>query len=90
MGLAVNVHPRPAVADDVDVSGMDVLVLLNEVCAEDGAEQLGGVNGVLFGGNVNGVLDGVGCDNDTVVGLGVTVKSSVVSQTFKGLGIDRR
>lgn len=70
--LAVNVHPGPAVADNVDVSGMDVVVLLNEVCAQDGAEQLGRSNGVLLGGDVNGVLNGVGCDNDAVVGLGVT------------------
>jgi hypothetical protein len=72
--LAINVHAHPAVGNNVDVSGVDVTVLLDEVVAEDGAEQLRGSNGLLLSGNVDGVLDGVGSDDDTVVGLGIAVK----------------
>lgn len=75
VGLAVDLHAHPAVGDDVDVGGVDVGVLLDEVCAEDGAEQLGGSDGLLLGGDVDGVLDGVGGDDDAVVGLGVAVQS---------------
>lgn len=71
VGLAVDVHAHPAVGDDADVGGVDVGVLLDEVCAEDGAEQLGGSHGLLLGGDVDGVLDGVGGDDNAVVGLGV-------------------
>lgn len=38
MRLAVDIHAHPPVGDDVDVRGVDVAVLLNEVGAEDGAE----------------------------------------------------
>lgn len=55
--LAVDVHAHPAVGDDVDVRGVDVAVLLDEVGAEDGAEELWRVDGGLLGRDVNGVLD---------------------------------
>lgn len=71
--LAINVHAHPAVGNNVDVSGVDVTVLLDEVRAEDGAEQLRGSNGLLLGGDVDSVLDGVGSDDNTVVGLSVAV-----------------
>lgn len=73
VGLAVDVHAHPAVGDDVDVGGVDVRVLLDEVCAEDGAEHLGGGDGLLLSSDVDGVLNGVGGDDDAVVGLGVAV-----------------
>lgn len=71
--LAINVHAHPAVGNNVNVGGVDVAVLLDEVVSEDGAEQLGGSNGLLLGGDVDSVLDGVGGHNDAVVGLGVAV-----------------
>lgn len=57
VGLAVNVHARPAVGDDVGVRGVDVLVFLDEVGAQDGAEELGGSDRVLLGEDVDCVLD---------------------------------
>lgn len=73
VGLAVNVHARPAVGDDVGVRGMDVLVFLDEVGAQDGAEELGGSDGVLLGEDVDGILNRVGSNNYAIVGLGVAV-----------------
>jgi hypothetical protein len=64
------------VGDDVSVCGVDVLVFLDEVGAQDGAEELGGSDRVLLGEDVDGVLDRVGSDNDAVVGLGVAVVDS--------------
>lgn len=72
--LAVDVHALPAVGDDVDVCGVDVVVLLDEMCAEDGAEQFGGCDGVLAGCDVDGVLDRVGCDDHAVIGLSVAAE----------------
>lgn len=71
--LAVDGHTGPAVGDDVDMGGVDVVVLGDEVASKNGAEELGGSDGILLGGDVDGVLDGVGCDNDAVVGLGVAI-----------------
>lgn len=88
VGLAVDVHAHPAVSDDVDVGGVDVRVLLDEVGAEDGAEQLGGSHRVLLGSDVDGVLDGVGGDDDAVVGLGVAIcmRSRRVSDSVASCG----
>ena len=71
VGLAVDDHARPAVDGDVDVGGRDVGVFVEEVLAQDAGVQLGRVDGVLLGLDVDGVLDGVGSDNHAVVGLGV-------------------
>ena len=73
VGLAVNIHARPAVSDNLDMRRVNVVVASNEVVANDRPEQLGGSHWVLLGEDVDGVLDGVGCDNDAVVGLGVAV-----------------
>jgi hypothetical protein len=59
------------VLDDLDVGGMDVRVLVDEMIAEDCGELLGWVNGVLLCENVGGLLLGVGRDDDGVVGFGV-------------------
>jgi hypothetical protein len=45
------------VGDDVGVRGVDVLVFLDEVGAQDGAEELGGSDRVLLGEDVDCVLD---------------------------------
>lgn len=71
--LAVDGQPGPAVRDDVDVRDVDVPVLGDEVGAQDGAEELRRRDGVLLGQDVDGVLDGVGGDDDAVVGFGVAV-----------------
>lgn len=66
--LAIDGHAGPAVLDDFDVRGVDVGVGLEEVGAEDGGEELRGVDGVLLRLDVGGVFDGVGGDDDAVVG----------------------
>ena len=71
--LAVDGHAVPAVGDDVGMGGVDVRVCLDEVGGEDGAEELGGCDGVLFGEDVDGVFDGVCGDDDAVVCFGVPV-----------------
>lgn len=69
MGFSADLHARPAVRDDLYVCGVDVAVGVDEVGAEDGGEELRGVDGVLLGGDEDGVLDGVGGDDDAVVAL---------------------
>jgi hypothetical protein len=59
--------------DDLDMRGVDVGVGLDEVLADNGSELLGGVDGVLLGKDVRGLLLGVGSDNDRVVCFGVAV-----------------
>jgi hypothetical protein len=59
------------VLDDFDVTGMDMGVGLDEVVADEGSELLGGIDRVLLGENVGGLLLGVGSNNDRVVRLGV-------------------
>lgn len=70
--LAINVHARPAVLDDLDVRGMDVRVLVHKVVCEDGGELLGWVDGVLFGEDVGGLLLGVGGYDDRIISFGIT------------------
>jgi hypothetical protein len=72
--LSVDVHARPAVLDDFNVGGVDVRVCVYEVVADDGGELFGRVDGVLLCEDVGGLLLGVGCDDDGVVGLGVAGK----------------
>ena len=71
MWLSVDIHSRPSVSDDLDVCSMDVLVSLDEVSSEDGGIEFGRSDWGLFGFDVDGVLDGVGGDDDAVVGSGV-------------------
>lgn len=59
--------------DDVDMSGVDVAVFLDEVRPNNGSEDFGGCDGVLFGEDEDCVLDGVCGDDDAVVGLGVSI-----------------
>lgn len=76
VGLAIDVHAHPTVGDDVDVGSVDMGVLLNEVSAKDRAEQLGRVDRLLLGGNVDSILDRISSDDNAVVGLGVAVRRS--------------
>lgn len=71
VGLSVNVDAGPTVDDDLDVGNVDVGVLVEEVLAEVGDIELWGVHGVLLGLDVDGVLDGVGGNDNAVVSLGV-------------------
>ena len=82
--LAINLKTRPANSLDTDVGNVNVLVLLNEVAAEDRGVQLRGVDGVLLGGNVDGVLDRVGGNDNTVIGLGVGGLNLSLEKTADG------
>lgn len=73
--LAIYGHASPLVDDDLDVGGVDVLVGGDEVVAEDGSKELGRVDRVLLGEEVDGLLLGVRGDDDRVVGLGVAAVS---------------
>lgn len=73
MGFAVDVEAGPAVRDDVGMRDVDVLVLVDEMGTKNGAKELGRYDGVLLGQNKDGILDGVCCDDDAVVGFGVAV-----------------
>lgn len=75
--LAVDVHASEAVGDDLGVGLVDVVVAGDEVVAQDGTEELGRSHWVLAGEDVDGVFDGVGCDNAAVVGFGVAVLISI-------------
>lgn len=82
--LAVDGHALPVVGDDLDMGSVDVAVLLDEVRAQKGGEVFRGCDGVLLGKQVDGVLDGVGRDNDAVVGLGVGGLDVTLEQTADG------
>lgn len=71
MRLPVDIHPVPSVGDDVDVGHMDVAVLLDKVIAQDRGKPLRWIDGMLLGGDEDGVLNGVGGHHDTVVGVGI-------------------
>lgn len=73
MRLPVNGHPGPAMGDDLDVSGVDMFVCGDEVGGDDGGEEFGWRDRMLLGQDVNSVLHGVRCNDDTVIGLGVSV-----------------
>jgi hypothetical protein len=84
MRLAINLKTRPANSLDANVGNMNVLVLLNEMAAEDGSIQLRRVDGVLLGGNIDGVLDRVGGNDNTVIGLGVGGLNLSLEKTANG------
>lgn len=91
--LAADGHARPAVGDDLDVGGVDVAVRVDEVGAEDGGEELWGVDGVQLGGDEDCVLDGVGGDDDAVVALcvgNVDVALEEAADGHFGDGMDAR
>jgi hypothetical protein len=71
--FAIDVEAGPAVGDDVSMRDVDVLVLADEMGAKNGAKELRRCDGVLLGQNKDGILDGVCCDDDAVVGFGVAV-----------------
>ena len=58
--------------DDLDIRSYDVRVGFDEVCSEDGGEELGGGDWVLLCFDVDGVLHGVGGYDDAVVRFGVS------------------
>lgn len=73
--LAVDGHAGPSVGDDVDMGGVDVAVLFDEVRSDDGPKNFGGCDGVLFGENKDSVFDGVCGNDDAVVGFGVAANN---------------
>lgn len=66
--FSVDGHACPFVLDDFDVGGVDVFVGVYEVIANDGGEEFWGVDWVLFCEDVAGLLLGVCCYDDGVVG----------------------
>ncbi|CRK29992.1 hypothetical protein BN1708_005120 [Verticillium longisporum] len=82
--LAVDVEARPAVDGDANVGDRDVGVRVEEVGAEDGGVELGRVDGVLLGLDVNGVLDRVGGHDDRVVGDGVRRLNGTLEESADG------
>lgn len=73
MRLSVDCHPSPTMCNDLDVSGVDVFVCCDEVSGHDGSEEFRRRDGMLLRQDVNGVLHGVCCNDDTVIGLGISV-----------------
>ena len=72
--LPVDGHASPAMYDDLDMGGVDVFVCGDEVGGDDGSEEFGWSDGMLLRHDINGVFHGVSCDDDTVIGLGVSVQ----------------
>jgi hypothetical protein len=60
------------VHDHLDVRGRDVRVRVQEVLPQVAGVELGRVDGVLLGFDVDCVFDRVGCYNDAVVCFGVS------------------
>ena len=71
--LAINGDSGPSVLDDLDVGGVDVLVSLDKMCAEDRGEQFWWVDRVLLCLDVDGVLHRIGRNNDAVIGSRVPI-----------------
>lgn len=59
--------------DDGDVRCVNVLVGVDEVCTQYRGEELGRIYWILFGRDVRSLFHGICWDNDTVIGLGITV-----------------
>ena len=74
VGLAIDLHARPSVLNNLDVCGVDVRVGFDEVVANDSGELLRRVDRVLFGEDVGGLLLGVCGNDDGVVCLSVASK----------------
>lgn len=70
--LALDLHARPAVHNDLDVAGVDVRVSRDKVVSEDGGKDLGHRDVVLLGHDVDRLLLRVGCYYRAVVCLGVS------------------
>lgn len=84
VGLAIDVEARPAVGGDLDIGHVDVAVLFNEMASQDGGEELRGGDGILLGEDECGVFDGVGGDDDAVVGLGVGCVNVALEEAADG------
>lgn len=74
VGFASDIHARPAMCDNVGLSGVDVVVGLDEMRSQDRGEELGGRDRVLFGKDVDGVFDGVRGHDGAIVCLCIPVQ----------------
>lgn len=72
MWFAVDRHACPAVRDNLDVGSGDVCIALDEVCTKDGCIELGRVDGIFLGFDVDCVFDRIGSYHYAVVCLGVS------------------
>lgn len=71
VGLSLNLHASPGSDGDIEGSSMDVLVFIDKVLGKFSGENLGNTDIVVLGKHIDGILLGVGGDDDGVIGLGV-------------------
>lgn len=65
-------------SDDFYMGNVDVFICFNEMCADDGAEDLWRSDGMLFSEDVDGVFDGVRSNDNAVVSFRVATDKSLV------------
>lgn len=73
VGLAIDTHSSPPVGDNLDGGGVDVLVGLDEVGSENGPEELGWSDRVLFCRDVCGLLHSISSDHDAIIRFRIAV-----------------
>lgn len=71
--LSVEDHACPTLYDDLDVGCGDMRVGLDKVSSEYRGEELGRIDWVFFGFDVNGVLHGIGGHDNAVICFGIPV-----------------
>lgn len=72
MWLTIYCHPRPSVADNPDLSRMDMLVGLDEMGSHYGAEKFRRCDRVFLCHDVDCVFHGICRDHYAVIGLSIT------------------
>ena len=64
--------------DDLDVCSRYMFICLYEMVGHNGGKKLRRGDGMLLRHEIDGVLDGVGCDDSAVISFGVTGYSQLV------------
>lgn len=59
-------------SNDLDVGCGEMGVGLDKVSSKNTSKELGGSNWMFLGFDVNCVLHGIGCNHNTVIGLGIS------------------
>ena len=77
--IATNKQTSPAVHFNFDVSGVDVLIGINEMSRNDGRKELRRRDRVLLCHDVDGLLHSIGGHHDAVVGLSVAIKNASIA-----------
>lgn len=73
--LSVDIHACPTMQHNIDMCCMDVGILVDEMGANGGREELRRIDGVLLGENKDAILDGVCGYNYAIVGADIAVIS---------------